>query len=115
MNEQAFAICPEYLAPSLNPPSGGPIKDARADIDRLLEDMKEGMRFAIAQRLPILTMAADRNGAYLVVAPVKHIKALFGDECGLWRRKVDAGMTTEHWLGCCGHIRFFWREIKCTH
>lgn len=117
MNPQSpFAVCPEYLAPSLAVPAGGPIKDARCDLERLLEDQKEAMRFAIANKLPILTLAADRNGAYIVVAPARHIYTLFGDECGLWRRHVDNGLTTEHWLGCIGHIRVFWREVKCaTH
>jgi hypothetical protein len=115
MTHQAYATYPEYLAPSLNPAVGGPIPDARADIDRLLEDQKEAMRFALAQSLPILTLGADRNGAYVVVAPAKHIYKVFGDECGQWRRHVDAGLTTEYWLGCIGHIRVFWREVKCTH
>lgn len=115
IQQTPFAICPEYLAPSLAVPAGGPIPDARLDIERLLEDQKEAMRWAINASVPILTMAADRNGAYIVVAPVKHIYALFGEECGQWRRHTENGLTTEHWLGCIGHIRVFWREVKCTH
>lgn len=103
--------CPEYLSPSLLVPVGGPIPDARLDIERLLEDMKTGMRFAAAKHLPILTMAADRNGAYIVIAPTKTLKTLFGDECAPWRREVSHGLLTEHWLGLVGHIRFFWREV----
>lgn len=110
------AHTPEFLAPSLNVPTrvamnGG---DARTDIDTLLADQKAAWEFAMANRLAILATAADRNGAYLVVAPAKHIYKLFGEECGMWRRHSDAGLTTEHWLGCIGHIRVFWREVKCT-
>jgi hypothetical protein len=108
-------LCPEHLAPSLVAAVGGPIRDARHDLDRLIEDQKTAMRFAIAHHLPILTMAADRNGAYLVVAPTRHIYTLFGDECAQWRRHVDGAVTTEYWLGCIGHIRVFWREVKCMH
>lgn len=104
---------PEYLAPSLAPAVGGPIQDARMDINDMIDDMREGMRWATAQKVPVLSMACDRNGAYLVVAPVKHIYTLFGAECGQWRRHVENGLTTEHWLGCIGHIRVFWREVKC--
>lgn len=103
--------CPEHLSPSLTMPVGGPIPDARLDIERLMDDMKTGMRWAFSKHLAVLTMAVDRNGAYLVIAPHKHLRTLFGEECALWRREVSHGMATEHWLGMIGHIRFFWREV----
>lgn len=106
---------PEYFVPALAPAVGGPIKEARMKIEDMLDDMLEGKRWADAQKLPVLSVGVDRNGAYLVVAPAKHIYTLFGKECGWWRRHEEAGLTTEHWLGCVGHIRFFWREVKCTH
>jgi hypothetical protein len=109
--------CPEFMAPSLNPPTRGAINrgDARSDIDALLADQKTAWNFAVAHNLAILSVNADRNGAYLVVTPNKDIYKLFGDECGMWRRHVEGGLTTEHWIGCIGHIRVFWREVKCVH
>lgn len=107
---------PEILAPSLCQPVRGPINgaDQRLDFAALQDDMKLAWDFATAKGLSVLTVAADRNGAYLVVAPHPSIYALFGDECGQHRRHVDHGLTTEHWLGCIGHIRVFWREVKCA-
>lgn len=106
--------CPEFLVPSLNITAGGAMADARHDIERLLADQKTAWDFARTKGLAVLTVAADRNGAYLVVAPSKDIYTLFGEECGQWRRHVDAGTTIKYWLGCIGHIRVFWREVKCT-
>lgn len=109
-------VFPEIFGPSFTPAPGGPIgtKDARLDFASLTIDMKTAWDFAIAKALPVLNVAADRNGAYLVIAPTKDIYELFGDECGQWRRHTDNGMTTEYWLGRIGHIRVFWREFKCT-
>ena len=107
--------CPEFMAPSLiSPPSVAINRDARTDIVALLNDQKSAWDFAVANNIAVLAVAADRNGAYLVVAPSKNIYVLFGDECSMWRRHTDAGLTTEHWLGCINHIRVFWREVKCT-
>lgn len=109
------ATYPEMMYPSLNIVAGGPINgEARREVDSYLGDIKTAMDFATAKHLAVLTMAADRNGAYLVVAPHPTIYALFGDECGQWRRHTENGLTTEHWLGCIGHIRVFWREVKCA-
>lgn len=109
------AVYPEFLAPSLNPPARGPINgEARMDVENLLADMKTAWDFATSKHLAVLTMAADRNGAYRVVAPHPTIYALFGDECGQWRQHTENGLTTEHWLGCIGHTRVFWREVKCA-
>ena len=106
---------PEFLSPSLCQPVRGPINgaDQRLEFASLIDDMKTAWDFAVAKGLAVLTVAADRNGAYLVVAAHPSIYALFGDECGQHRRHVDNGMTTEHWLGCIGHIRVFWREVRC--
>ncbi len=114
MNQPHDVVCPEFLKPALNLMAGGPMGDARTDVDKLLADQKAAWDFAKAKGLAVLTMAADRNGAYLVVAPSKDIYALFGEECGQWRRHSEAGLLTEYWLGCIGHIRVFWREVKCT-
>lgn len=107
---------PEFLAPSLCQPVRGPINsaDQRLDFAALQADMKQAWDFATAKGLSVLTVAADRNGAYLVVAPHPSIYALFAGECGQHRRHVGHGLTTEHWLGCIGHIRVFWREVKCA-
>lgn len=109
------ASTPEFLYPALSITAGGPMADARTDIARLLDDQKTAWDFAAAKNLAVLTVAADRNGAYLVVAPSKDIYTLFGDECGQWRRHTENGLLTEYWLGCIGHIRVFWREVKCVH
>lgn len=108
------AAVPEILAPAMLPAVGGPIADARLSIDRMFEDMKTAMRFAVRNNLPILAMATDRNGAYLVVAPVSHIYAVFGPECGLIKRDPEGGLMIEHWLGCADNVRIFWREVKCV-
>ncbi len=107
--------CPEFLAPALLPPTRGSItSDARLSIGSLMDDMKTAWDFAVAKKLAVLNVAADRNVAYLIVAPSRDIYTLFGDECGQWRRHTENGITTEHWLGCIGHIRVFWRETKCA-
>lgn len=106
---------PEILSPASLPAVGGPIGDARRNIDQMVEDMKTAMRFAIRNSLPILTMAVDRNGAYLVIAPVGHAREVFGDECGLISAKPEGGMVVEQWLGCVDNVRVFWREFKPAH
>lgn len=111
---QSGPACPEYFAPSMAVPVGGAIADARTNLEQLFEDMQTGMLYANTKHLPILTIAADRNGAYLVVAPTRDIYKLFGNECATWRRQVEGQMTVEHWFGMVGHIRFFWREVKCN-
>lgn len=107
------ATVPEILAPAMVPAVGGPISDARMNVDTMFEDMKTAMRFAIRNNLPILTMATDRNGAYLIVAPVSHIYDVFAEECGLLKRDPEGGLMIEHWLGCADNVRIFWREVKC--
>lgn len=106
------ASVPEILAPAMLPAVGGPIADARLSLERMFEDMKTAMRFAIRNNLPILTMATDRNGAYLIVAPVSHIYNVFGEECGLLKRDPEGSLMIEHWLGCADNVRIFWREVK---
>lgn len=106
------ATCMEHLAPSLAAPVGGPIRDARMEIGQLMTDMQTAVDFCTAQHIPVLTIAADRNGAYLVVAPAAHLRVLFGDECTCWRRGVSGHLVTEHWIGLIGHIRVFWREVN---
>lgn len=107
------ATVPEILAPAMVPAVGGPIADARLSVDRMFEDMKTAMRFAVRNNLPILTMATDRNGAYLIVAPASHIYDVFGEECGLLKRDTEGGVMVEFWLGCADNVRIFWREVKC--
>lgn len=115
------ALAPEHMLPSLHAPVGGPIngeraKDYRCDFEQLQADMRTAWDFAAAQHLPVLTAACDRNGAYLVVAPSKHIYKLFGDEAACWQRVPGKnGVVVEHWMGAIGHIRVFWRDVKCTH
>lgn len=113
MNESAIEWrASEILSPAALPAVGGPIDDARCNIDRLFEDMKAAMRFAIRHSLPILTMAVDRNGAYLVIAPVSHVYTLFGDECSRIKSKPEGGLMVEQWLGCMDNVRVFWREFR---
>ena len=111
----------EHLAPALNVPVGGPInghrqKDYRTDFDRLQADMASAWRFATKHHLAVLTVAGDRNGAYLVIAPSPKLKTLFGDEAARWRMDpATNGMRVEYWLGLIGNIRVFWREVTCVH
>ena len=110
---------PEHLAPAFAAPiPRGAIngeRDARYDIDKLLHDQRQVWDWAIANRLAVLSVNGDRNGAYLYVAPASHIYVLFGEECSQIQRKTENGLCTETWLGVIGHIRVFWREVKCVH
>lgn len=110
---------PEHLAPAFSAPiPKGPINDAgdaRYDIDKLLHDQRQVWDWAVANRLAVLSVNGDRCGAYLCVAPTRNIYTLFGDECSQVQRKTKNGLCTETWLGLVGHIRVFWREVKCVH
>lgn len=109
---------PEHLAPAfIAPLSKGPLdaSDARHDIDKLLADQRQVWDWAMAAGLAVLSINGDRNGAYLCVAPSEHIYKLFGDECALIQRKTLDGLRVESWMGMVGHIRIFWREVKCVH
>ncbi|WP_306603882.1 hypothetical protein [Azonexus sp.] len=113
---------PEHLSPSLAQPVGGPIngqreKDHRCDFERLQKDQRTAWAFAQRHHLAVLTVAADRNGAYLVVAPAQRLLSIFDDECACWRSEPsNNGMKIEHWVGLAnGNIRVFWRDVKCAH
>lgn len=108
--------CPEHLAPSFNAAVGGPLSgDARCDIDKLLADIRSAWDWAAANQVAVLSVNADRNGAYLVIAPSQKLHRLFGDECAQWRQHTQDGLRTENWIGCIGHIRVFWWEVTCVH
>ncbi len=110
---------PEFVIPALAQPVGGPLTpggDVHCDLDRLFADMRTAWHFAERNYLAVLTIAADRNGAYMVVSPTARLAPIFGAECGLLRSEPPQnGVVVEHWLGCIGHIRVFWREVKCAH
>lgn len=106
---------PEHLIPAFHPPVGGPIRFDFRNFETMMADLRTASDFARAQQLAILQMAFDRNGAYLVIAPSPRLYKIFGNECAWVQRKVEHGLRIEHWLGCIGHIRVFWREVKCMH
>lgn len=112
---------PEHLAPVFawpnidGPMNGHRDRDARCDIATALADQRTAFDWATSKQLAVLSVNADRNGAYLCVAPSPMIYTLFGEECAWIQRKVENGLSTELWLGCIGHIRVFWREVKCVH
>lgn len=113
------SLYPEHLAPALSSPiPRGPINhgtDARYDIDKLLADQRQVWNWAVANSLAVLSVNGDRNGAYLCIAPAAHLQRLFGDECAMIQRRTEFGLATETWLGVVGHIRVFWRDVKCVH
>lgn len=109
---------PEHLAPAfIAPLCSGQVNaaDARYDIDKLLADQRSVWDWATAAGLAVLSINGDRNGAYLCVAPADHIYKLFGEECAQIQRKTQDGLCVETWMGLVGHIRVFWREVKCVH
>jgi len=109
---------PEHLAPAFLPapsaPIGGQSPDARCDMDKLFADMRKAFEFALANHLAVLSVNADRFGAYLVVAESPMLQALFGEESCLVDHKTDAGLRIEIWLGGVDNVRVFWREVKCA-
>lgn len=115
------SIYPEHLAPCFDwpavggPLTGEPARDARGDIDKLLADMRTAWDWAKASQVAVISLDADRNGAYLRVAASPRLRTLFGDECAQIRQRETDGLRTETWLGCIGHIRVFWREVTCAH
>jgi len=115
----AFPYCvPEHLVPAfIAPACTGQINtaDARHDIDKLLADQRQVWDWAVASGLAVLSINGDRNGAYLCIAPAEHIYKLFGEECAQIQRKTQDGLCLETWMGLVGHIRVFWREVKCVH
>lgn len=112
---------PEHLAPLLHwhgvsgAISGKRSGDARMDVERLLADQRTAWEWAIAKQVAVLSINADRNGAYLFVAASPMLQTLFGDECTWISRYVEHGLETSLWIGCIGHIRVFWLEVKCAH
>lgn len=113
---------PEHLSPVFDWPAvGGPLDatrtgDARCNIDRLLVDMSAAWDWAAANHLAVLSIDADRNGAYLRLAPAPRLRTLFGDECACIRRTVEHGLQVERWIGTIGeNIRVFWQEVACVH
>lgn len=118
----SFPDCyPEHLAPVFNWPlisgalNGQRTTDARHDIDKLFADMRTAWDWAIANQVAVIGLDADRNGAYLRIAPSARLRTLFGDECAMIHRKTEAGLQTEWWIGSIEHIRVFWREVSCVH
>lgn len=106
----------EHLSPAFIWPNlGGPISDARVDIDSMLDDIRQAWDWAIANHLAVLSVNADRCGAYICIAAVPKLYTVFGDECSWVQRKDEGCLRTELWIGCIGHIRVFWREVKCVH
>lgn len=113
-------VYPEHLAPIFNWPAiGGPLvaqqSDARCDIEKLLADQRTAFAWAQAEHLAVLSMNADRNGAYLVIAPSARLAGLFGDEMACVLRRDEGGVQIKFWMGCIDHIRIFWREVTCVH
>lgn len=113
------AACLEYFIPSLLQPVGGPIngdKDYRKEFDELQRDQRTAWEFAKRHGLAVLTVAGDRNGAYLVVSATPRLRQIFGEEAARWRWGESNGSLVEYWLGLIDErIRVFWREIKCVH
>lgn len=111
-------IYPEHLAPGFLPAPSQPIasidQDARCDMDKLFADMRKALEFAQANHLAVLSVNADRFGAYLVVAEAPTLQALFGEEAALVDHRTDAGLRIEIWLGGVENVRVFWREVKCA-
>jgi hypothetical protein len=114
-------IYPEHLQPVFQWPAvGGALNglrgsDARSDIDKIFADLRTAWDWAIANQVAVIGLDADRNGAYLRVAPSPRLHTLFGDECANVHRKTEAGLRVEWWIGGIGHIRVFWREVTCVH
>lgn len=111
---------PEHLAPLLfwhglgGPINGHRQSDARTDIAALLADQRTAWDWAEANHVAVLSINGDRNGAYLFVAASRSLYTLFGEECAWVKRSIERGVETTLWLGCIGHIRVFWREVKCA-
>ena len=116
---------PEHLRPTSYPLPSAPIvspqaQDARIDIERIVKGQRAAFAFAEKHHLSVLNCGTDRSGTWMIVAPGKHLRDVFGDECAWIHRHVAAGMITTRWLGtheaANQTIRFFWREIeKCVH
>ncbi|RIX47469.1 MAG: hypothetical protein D3M94_07290 [Rhodocyclales bacterium GT-UBC] len=115
INFPTLAPALEHLAPSLNVPTSRPLNDARTDIESLITDIRFAFNYAQEHALAVLSVNADRFGAYMIIAPTEHVKTLFGAECTCWRNYESEGTATEHWVASIEHIRVFWREVKCVH
>lgn len=105
---------PEFLLPLFHAPVGGPVCFDFTDFEKVMDDLRTATDFARAQHINILSASFDRNGAYLFVVASPHLYKLFGDECGWVRDATENGLRIQFWLGCIGHIRVFWREVKCA-
>ncbi len=107
---------PEHLQPAFHAPVGGPIrKQSPGTFEDYIRDIRKAVEFALAKGLMVISINADRNGAYLVVVPQPTLYKLFGDECASVQRRTEAGLVTELWLGSLDNVRVFWREVKCVH
>lgn len=115
INFPTLAPALEHLAPSLNVPTSRPLNDARTDIEGLITDIRFAFDFAQKHALAVLSVNADRFGAYMIIAPTDNIRKLFKKDCVCWRNFEQAGTNTEHWVASIKHIRVFWREVKCVH
>ncbi len=104
---------PDPLLPSLSIPVGSAMPDSRKDFDQLQKGMRAAWGFAEKNHLAVLTVAGDRNGAYLVIAPCAYLAALFGNDAGCWRKEpAKGGHTLEYWMAEREQFRVFWREVK---
>lgn len=121
MSNVHFLPIPEHLAPGVMPAPSMPMNggDARREFTQLLCDQFEGVKYCEANQIAVLSIGADRHGAYINVAPVAKLRTLFGDECACIKRSVNAGLSIEIWIGTittvAGVIRVFWREVACMH
>lgn len=113
---------PEHLMPALRwQPVSSPITnrevagDARTCIDKLLDDQRRIYAWAQSHHLAVLSINADRNGAYICVAAQPSLYRLLGDECTKVCSRIENGLALEYWIGLVGEIRVFWREVKCVH
>lgn len=113
---------PEHLMPALRwQPVSRPItereksSDPRSCIDKLLDDQRRIFNWAQSEHLAVLSINADRNGAYACVAAQAALYKIFGDECAKVHERSENGVVLEYWIGLVGEIRVFWREVKCVH
>lgn len=115
-------LYPEHLSPVFNWPAvGGPLAasptgDARLNIDRLMQDMRAAWDWAMANHVAVLSIDADRNGAYLRLAPSPRLRTLFGEECACIHSFPSHGLQVQRWIGTVGqNVRAFWQEVTCVH
>lgn len=112
----------EHLFPALRwQPVSQPITkrtndaDPRTAIDKLLDDQRRVWTWAQDKHLAVLSVNADRNGAYACIAPHPDLYTMFGEECVKVHSRDENGLILEYWMGLVGELRVFWREVKCVH